>query len=397
MTRESLVHILGGGFNQIPIVQKAKDLGLRVLVSDCNEDPPCRALADLYERIDTTDREATLAAALKHKIDYVTTDQTDVAVPTVAYVAERMGLKGVGYKTALQFANKRLTREALRGKLDEHMPESRYFEDPQEAIRFCRDAANPSGYLVKPTNSQGSKGVFVLESSYEEKIAASFTESSGHGVLIERYIDGSEYSVETFVKDRKVYNLTVTKKDHYRHNPCLDERNSYLAEIDPALERQLFEVNEKVIKVLDLSFGNTHAEYIVSEGRVYLMEIAARGAGGSINSKIIPFLTGFDPVEGLLKTLTDRPLDIEIGDYKKKFAVLKFFNFKPGRIKTMHLNRELIDRAMVFVLDVADGDTIRAVQDSRDRPGYFIVHGEDREEVMKRERLTESAVQIEYY
>jgi len=66
-----LIHVVGGGYNQIPLVKKAKELGLRVLVTDMYENPPCKALADIYEQIDTTDKEKTFAAAQKHKIDFI--------------------------------------------------------------------------------------------------------------------------------------------------------------------------------------------------------------------------------------------------------------------------------------------------------------------------------------
>ena len=79
-----LLHVIGGGFNQVPLVETAKAMGMQVLVTDMYENPPARAAADLFEQVDTTDLDGTLAAARRHKIDYVVTDQTDVAVPTTA-------------------------------------------------------------------------------------------------------------------------------------------------------------------------------------------------------------------------------------------------------------------------------------------------------------------------
>jgi carbamoyl-phosphate synthase large subunit len=392
-----LIHVVGGGFNQIPLVRKAKQMGYCVLVTDMNINPPCKQYSDYYEQINTTDKQATLSCAEKYKIGYITTDQTDVAVPTVAFVAEKLGLPGIGYNTALKFTNKYVMRMALQGKLDEHIPEFHYFDNEYEAEKFCERLPQISEYVVKPINSQGSKGVSILSHWYKQILSTAFRESIERGIIIEKYIAGFEFSVESFVKDEKVYNLTLTKKYHYNTNPCLDERNTFLGDIDPLLEKKIFDVNTKVIKTLGLSFGNTHAEYKVKDGNVYLMEIAARGAGGSISSSIIPFLTGFDPLESLLKTLTGSYFEIKIDDYKKKYAVLKFFNFAPGKVKKIHIDKNLMSNVLVFNLDLKEGDTINPVKDSRDRPGYFIVCGYDRENVLRKEKLVESSVRLEYF
>lgn len=395
--KPKLIHIVGGGFNQVPLVNMARSMGLTVLVTDMNANPAAKKHADHYEQINTIDKTSTLRCAKKYKIDYITTDQTDVAVPTVAYVAEKLGLKGIGYHSALKFTNKHLMRDALKGKLDEHIPKNYYFDCKNEALKFCKAQKAPSQYLVKPVDSQGSKGVSMLNHSYQPLIESAFHESMNKGIIIEVFISGSEFSVESFVKDGKVHNLALTRKYHYSTSPCLDERNTFLGDIDLALEKKIFDLNTKVINALGLPFGSTHAEYKVERGKIYLIEIAARGAGGSISSNTIPFLTGFDPSSALLKTLTKQSFDIKIDDYKKKFAVLKFFNFTPGRVKEIVANKTLIDNATVFVLDVKKGDEIRHIKDSRDRLGYFVIHGTNRQHVLQRERMVESAIQIEYY
>ena len=104
------------------------------------------------------------------------------------------------------------------------------------------------------------------------------------------------------------------------------------------MERAIFDLNEKIIHALGLPFGNTHAEYMIDGDQIYLIEIAARSCGGSIGSKIIPYLTGFNCMEALLHGLTGRPYEIHIENYRQKFAVLKFYNFSPGRVKRIFVN-----------------------------------------------------------
>jgi len=399
--KKQLIHVVGGGFHQVPLVETAKSMGFRVLVTDMYENPPARAVADEFEQIDITHKEDTLDCARRHNIDYIVTDMTDVGVPTVAYVAENMGLPGIGYETALRFTNKYIMRSALREKFSAHLPESRYFESVEEALRFLRDPARKGQFVVKPINSQGSRGVVTLDRrdvNAEEEIYAAFAESQERGVLLEDFISGHEYSAETFVRDGEVHNLTLTKKYHYAENPCIDERNTFLGDVAPELEKSIFDLNKKIIHALRLPFGNTHAEYMVHGDQIYLIEIAARSAGGSIGSKIIPYLTGFNCMEALLHALTGRPYEIHIEDYRQKYAVLKFYNFPPGRVKRIFVNESMLQNLLVFTLSpsLAEGETVQPIKGSRDRLGYFVVHGTDREDVLRREKLAESAVKVEY-
>ena len=177
-------------------------MGFRVLVTDMYENPPARSVADEFERIDITHKEDTLDCARRHKIDYIATDMTDVGVPTVAYVAETLGLPGIGYETALRFTNKYIMRRALRENFPAHLPESRYFENVEEAVRLIRDQSRKGQFVVKPVNSQGSRGVSILDgrdANAEELIYAAFAESQERGILLEDFISGHEYSAETFV------------------------------------------------------------------------------------------------------------------------------------------------------------------------------------------------------
>ena len=392
-----LIQIVGGGQNQAPAVILAKSLGLKVLVTDMYENPPCKDLADVFVQLDTTDMEGNLEIATKHKIDAIMTDQTDVAVPTVAYVAESMGIEGIGYESSLRFTNKYTMRKYLKTLLPNNVPDYYFFDNVKKAIVFFKELKFNGKYIVKPINSQGSKGVYVLEASnYKEAITKAFSESRSNGILIEQFVEGFEYSVEAYVQDGKVYNLALTKKYHYLSNDCIDVRNTYLGDVSEELEKKLFTLNEKVIEALKLPFGVTHAEYKFDGNNGYVMEIAARGGGGSISSKIVPFLTGFDPNRALFHRLFKKPFNIEVADYKKKFVVMKFFEFKAGKIKKLHIDKTVIDDLLVFQLDIKVGSTIKEVYDSRDRPGYFVVAGVDRDMVLKKEKEVENAIKIEY-
>ena len=392
------VLIVGGGVNQLELVRRAKQRGCWVAVSDINENPPCKAEADGFYQIDTTDKAETYRAAQSAHITAVVTDQSDVAVPTAAYIAEQLGLPGIGFETSMRFTNKHLMRQAVALSRPDLLPDSRLFESETELLNnLGSPSVNHQKLIVKPMNSQGSKGVTRLDSNnFREATSLAFRESRGHGVLLEEFVEGDEFSVETFVVNGAVHNLAVTRKYHFPQNDCIDYRNTYLGDIPLDLERRLYSANAAVVALLGLKTGSTHGEYKVYGNRVALMEIAARGGGGNISGKIIPFLTEFSPTDALLDfALGTRP-KVKSDSYRSKYAVLRFFDSPPGRVESVSHELVPTDHLLHFELNLKPRDVVQTVRSSRDRIGYFIVGGTSREQVLLAEKSVLEAVSIKF-
>lgn len=114
MKKNNSILIIGAGRNQVPIIQTAKNLGYRVIVVSPSGDYPGIQMADevLYE--DVLNKDAIVEFAKNRGIGGVLTDQSDFCTPTVAYIAEKLGLPGYGYHNALCFTNKALMRDVYR-------------------------------------------------------------------------------------------------------------------------------------------------------------------------------------------------------------------------------------------------------------------------------------------
>lgn len=390
--------IVGGGSNQVPLVEAARARGLRVVVSDMYENPPCRAVADAFFQIDTVNREETLRLAKELGIDAVQTDQTDVAVPTVAFVAEEMKLPGIGFGTALRCTNKQVMRADIVSNEVVQVPKAVYFPTPREAVEGLKNES-PDRFVIKPINSQGSRGVSRLShdlAATKELIEVAYREGRMKGLLLEEFVEGDEYSVEAFVVAGKVHNLVATKKFHYPSNPCIDFRNTFLGDIPASVERALFDANTSVIQQVGLKNGSTHTELMVKDSKVFLIEVAARGGGGNISGKIVPYLTGFNPSAALIAlALGERP-EVLVGNYREKFAVMRFLDLPAGVVKKIDVDTREASAALHFELNLNPGDVIREVRSSRDRPGYFVVAGSTRKAALEAERRMNEAIKVEY-
>ena len=176
------VMLLGAGEGQVPFLKICKEKDCYVIAVSIKGDYPCFKLADKSYYIDTRDKERILEVAQMEQIDAIITDQTDVSVPSVAYVAEKMGLRGIGYETALKFTDKYEMRKAAK-EAGIGIPEFDRAYTADEAIVISERLGFP--LIIKPTDGSGSRGVTKINNRKE--LIDAFLETqcySGTGAVI---------------------------------------------------------------------------------------------------------------------------------------------------------------------------------------------------------------------
>ena len=108
------IMVLGAGTLQIPLIHQVKKCGYNTVVVSPRKSEPGFKYADHSVYVDLRDEHRILKYANEYNICGIVTDQTDIPVRTAAYVAEKMGLPGIGYETARLFTDKYLMREQCR-------------------------------------------------------------------------------------------------------------------------------------------------------------------------------------------------------------------------------------------------------------------------------------------
>lgn len=96
------IAVIGASYLQRPLAEKAKEMGLCVLCFAWKEGAVCADIADEFYPISIVEKEQILEICKAKKIDGICTIASDVAAPTVAYVAEKMGLPGNPYDAAVR-------------------------------------------------------------------------------------------------------------------------------------------------------------------------------------------------------------------------------------------------------------------------------------------------------
>ena len=377
------VMIIAGGPWQVPLVQTARRLDHYVICTNLHADSPAFEFSQTYEVGDVLDRERQLEFARKHKVDAVITDQSDIAVPSVAYVCEQLGLPGIGIDKALLFTNKFRMREFALAHGDP-TPAFTLCTDVEQACRFSIQSGYP--LVLKPVASQASRGVFKVESETEMRalFPVSIKLSTSGEVIVEQFIIGSELTVEGYVMNGRHQTLAISRKRHLASNPMV-ACELYYSPDDPEIDYAVLRVqHDRLVSAMELPFGITHAEYLHMDGKFYLVEVAARGGGTKLSSHIVPAVSGAPTNEWLIACALGEPFNCAPpSSSATPFAVLNFFNFEHGCVATINGVDEL--RATPGILDVGMnvcvGTDIRPPTDDVARHGYFIAKAGSRSEL----------------
>lgn len=382
------VMVLSGMPAQIPIINKLHDMGCTVYDVNLLENSPAFAISDYSAVMNILDKEACLNYAKENNIDAIMSEQCDIATTTIAYVATELGLPNIGNEMARLYTNKFAMREfGIANGIP--TPEFKICYKKQEAIDFFLNLGKKM--IIKPLDSNSSRGVFTIESveNLEEHFNTSMNNSLREkAVLCERYITGTEFTVDGLVTRKGHVSLAISEKHHYPHNDNIADELFFSHKNDNYDYDLLRKTNDKFVDLSGLKFGLTHAEYKFEDGKYYLIEIGARGGGNFIGSTIVPVMSGVDNYDYIVKKHLNIEFDDTLSvnpDLIDRCCVLKFFDTpdRGGIVKHIHGldfikgNSNVLDCKLNFGI----GDYIEPARDDASRIGYYIAYENSRDEL----------------
>ena len=381
--------ILVGSENQRPLFERAKSLGVHTILCDSRTEIPCSKIADEQWFIDTWDVEGIVRKASEENIDGIITNSEPRFVD-LAVIAKRLGLRSLSLEQTALYKNKFLMREfcVSKGLLS---PRFKHCLSYKEAEEFFVQVKKKC--IIKPLDNSASRGVFSINSleelkeHFDESKSASLSETPS--VLMEEYITGTEFTIDSLKTLKGNYSLAISEKKHYAYNENVANQLLF----DNANERfdyaELRKVNDQLVNATEITFGLTHAEYKFSDGKFYLIEIQARGGGNFIATDIVPFISGVDSYTEQIKWCLGLPSQINY-DYSllsSKCAVLYFFDVpgKGGIVKKIFgidLLESLSKQSKLrYHLTFKEGDLIEKTKDDSTRIGWYILYAESRKEL----------------
>ncbi len=294
--------VIGAGFLQDFVIQKAKKMGYETLTVDADPNAVGFKSADRYAVINIVDEKACLEYARKENIDGVLTAATDYGVLTAAYVAREMNLPGLNYEAAQLIKNKYRVRKCL---FDSHIDdtEQAYEIDKDTDLKdLCGKLSFP--VMVKPCDGSGSRGASRVDSpeDFPKACSAAMDSSITHRAEVETFITGTEYGAESLVAGGEVHVLGIMRKWMTKPPYYAELGHAIPTDLPREVEERARQCVENAIKVLGINFGSVNMDMLITkEGKIHIIDIGARMGGNMIGPCVIPYGTGIDYMANMIR------------------------------------------------------------------------------------------------
>ncbi len=251
----------------------------RFLMTDLNKQPDIQHAVSYLARSRKIDRIIPL---------------DDFDVETAAALREHLRIPGMGDTTARYFRDKLAMRVQAQEKgilVPEFSPIINY----DELGEYVGRVSPP--WVLKPRSQAGSMGIKKIYSGDELWRTLEELGDRGSYYVLEQFVAGDIYHVDSIISERKVVFSEVHK---YKRPPLAVSHQGgvFISRTMPresSIVAQLKDLNADLLEALGMLRGITHAEFIQAseDGQFYFLETAARVAGANI-AEMIYFATGIN-------------------------------------------------------------------------------------------------------
>lgn len=376
--------VIGAGFLQSFVIQKAKRMGYETLTVDADPNAVGFQYADKHEVISIVDEKACLKYAEKEEIDGVLTAATDYGVLTAAYIAKEMSLPGLNYEVAKLIKNKYRVRKCL---YEHHVDDTEQAYEVNESTNLnylCRKIVFP--VMVKPCDGSGSRGASRVDTADSFDSACKFAMDSSitHRATIETFIFGKEYGAESIVVNGDIHVLGIMRKWMTEPPYYAELGHAIPTDLPENVEIRAKECVEKAIKALGINFGSVNIDMLItSEGKIHIIDIGARMGGNMIGPCVIPYGTGIDYMVNMIRNAVGD--SVELTPLEHGAVATRLLAFGNGVVKQLPDFKAIESKYDVEIYHHMNvGDEVHEYHTNLDGCGYIVARADSIDEAIIR-------------
>jgi biotin carboxylase len=388
------------GWQQKQSLLNAKSLDIKIIAFDIDANAPCKSIVDIFFPIDIFDTSSIIEKieCLGIKTIGAVSFISDLGMKTAGILNDYFKTGGLTEELANKLTNKKLQRECWDSI---GMFNPKWTSISNLSVKEINRAINQfpgKAVMIKPVDSAGSRGIIKIDNLSKNDIPLlkeSSKFSSTGEVIIEEYIEGREFSIESFWNNGSCEILAISERI------VLNNRSASLiisTDLPNDIERTIQDAAIASNTALGVRFGPTHTELILdSENKPFLLETAGRGGGFNVFDGLVPLVTGINYSKVFIEQLTRRKTSSYQVE-KKNFAAIKYLPSRAGVIKSILGFEEANNiKGVMAECFVEKGDLTNASMADADRIGYIIVAGKTKSELHHLITKASNEIEIDYY
>ncbi len=374
MARRRII-ILGAGIFQVPLIRKARCMGLETVVVSPPGDYPGIPMADIFVEMDITDELGVLRLAQSRSISGIVTTGSDVGVPTIGRVVDALGVKGPTAWMADTVSSKLNFRSFQKSNGLPH-PAFSVCHDEEHAVSFYN---RMNGKVVfKPDDSSGSRGVTIVDvNQHQTHVKNAYRAAKEHcrngRVCVEAFVPGKEVGGEAFFVDGEPRFFVTTCKHmkgvlvqgHSLPDMLSDtDRSKAQRAISAAADR------------LGYRNGPLNFDMILGETEAMILEMGLRNGGNGILD-LIRVGHGADLLDWLLKYVLGESVPKQGIAFLREVSSYVFGADRSGRLKevpTLNKIRSQVPEVFELILAKKKGDRVEPFLHNANLVGYALAY-----------------------
>ncbi|MFF3735518.1 ATP-grasp domain-containing protein [Streptomyces sp. NPDC002476] len=322
------------------------------------------------------------------------TSSSEYFIATAAAAAAKFGLSAPDPQAVEQCRDKTRQRVVL-AHAGVNVPRFAEVNDTASAVRTAEAFGLP--VVVKPVSGSGSIGVRLCTTAAEVErwcgglFAAAGTNDRGR-ILVEEYVDGDEYSVETFDPNA----IAVVRKHLGPAPHFVEVGHDFPAPLAPGDHERLTGTVLRALSALGLGWGAAHTELRMSARGPVVIEVNPRLAGGMI-PHMIQNAGGLDLVDAVIARASGNEAAARLSS-RAHGAIRFLVGQESGVVASVGElpGPDDVPGLVAASFNVSPGDRVELTHSFKDRLAYVITTGNSADEAERAASRALACMSVEY-